>query len=96
LGTTAVHLGDSTAARRFDRILAQLPSRYRFGRQTYARARIAAALGDKAAAVQLLRSAWAQGRPIAFDNLEDEDVHSDPEFDSLRDYFPFQLLMRTD
>jgi hypothetical protein len=46
--------------------------------------------------VELLRSAWAQGRPIAFDNLEDEDVHSDPEFDSLRDYFPFQLLMRTD
>ncbi len=96
LGTTAVHLGDSTAARRFDRILAQLPQKYQFGRQTYARARIAAALGDKAAAVGLLRTAWVEGRPIAFDNLENEDVHSDPEFESLRDYFPFQLLLRTD
>lgn len=96
LGTTAVHLGDSTAAKRFDRILAQLPQRYRFGRHTYARARIAAAMGDKASAVNLLRLAWTQGRPIAFDNLENDDVHSDPEFESLRDYFPFQLLMRTD
>jgi hypothetical protein len=34
--------------------------------------------------------------PIAFDNLEDEAVHTDPEFESLRDYFPFQLLPRTD
>ena len=51
---------------------------------------------DKAAAVGLLRTAWVEGRPIAFDNLENEDVHSDPEFESLRDYFPFQLLLRTD
>jgi hypothetical protein len=91
-----VHLGDSTAARRFDRILAHLAPKYQFGRQTYARARIAAVLGDKAGAVGLLRTAWVEGRPIAFDNLENEDVHSDPEFESLRDYFPFQLLLRTD
>jgi tetratricopeptide (TPR) repeat protein len=96
LGTSAAHLGDSTAAKRFDRLLAQLPQKYRFGRHTYARARIAAALGNRAAAVGLLRLAWVEGRPLAFDNLENEDVHSDPEFESLRDYFPFQLLMRTD
>ena len=96
LGSTAAHLGDSAAAKRFDRALAQLPPKFQFGRQTYARARIAAALGDKAGAVSLLRTAWVEGRPIAFDNLEDEDVHTDPEFESLRDYFPFQLLMRTD
>jgi hypothetical protein len=53
-------------------------------------------LGDKAAAVGLLRTAWMEGRPIVLDNLEDEDVHTDPEFEVLRDYFPFQLLMRTD
>lgn len=92
----AVHLGDSTGAKRFDRILAQLPQKFQFGRPAYARARIAAALGEKAAAVGLLRTAWVEGRPIAFDNLENEDVHSDPEFESLRDYFPFQLLLRTD
>lgn len=96
LGIAAAHLGDSTTAKRFDHILAQLRPKYQFGRHTYARARIAAALGDKAAAVGLLRSAWVEGRPIAFDNLENDDVHSDPEFESLRDYFPFQLLMRTD
>jgi DNA-binding SARP family transcriptional activator/TolB-like protein len=96
MGAAAAHLGDSTGAKRFDRILSQLPPKYQFGRQTYARARIAAALGDKAAAVGLLRTAWVEGRPIAFDNLGDEDVHTDPEFEALRDYFPFQLLLRID
>ena len=96
MGATAAHMGDTTAAKRFDRTLAQLPPKYQFGRQTYARARIAAALGDKAGAVNLLRTAWVEGRPIAFDNLEDEDVHTDPEFEALQDYFPYQLLLRPD
>lgn len=43
----------------------------------------------------IMEPGWLR-RPIAFDNLENEDVHSDPEFESLRDYFPFQLLLRTD
>jgi hypothetical protein len=96
LGTAAVHTGDSAEARLADRALAALNRPYLFGSQTYARARIAAALGDRAGAVQLLQLAWAQGRPLTFDDRENEDVHADPEFDSLRDFLPFQMLTRTD
>jgi tetratricopeptide (TPR) repeat protein len=96
LGTTAAHLGDRAEALRLDNDLAHLSRPYLFGSQTYARARIAAALGDGVTAVNLLRSAWAQGRPIAFDDRDNEDVHTDPEFDSLREFFAFQMLMRTD
>jgi hypothetical protein len=96
LGATAAHAGDRTEARRFDATLAALSEPYLFGRHTYARARIAAALGERATAVELLRSAWAQGRPIAFDDRENEDVHTDEDFESLREFFAFQMLMRTD
>ena len=96
LGVTAAHLGDHGEARRLDSVLAALPTPYLFGSQTYARARIAAALGGSTAAVELLRTAWAQGRPLGYDPRDNEDVHSDEEFDALRDYFPFDALMRTD
>jgi hypothetical protein len=96
LGTTAAHLGDLKEAQRLDRTLARLPTPYLFGSHTYARARIAAALGDRTTAVELLRRAWAQGRPLAFDNWGEEDVHIDKDFDSLRAYLPFQALMWTD
>ena len=76
--------------------LAALSDPYLFGRQTYARARIVAALGDRADAVELLQEAWIQGRPLAFDGRDTEDVHSDPAFESLREFVPFQALMRTD
>jgi hypothetical protein len=46
--------------------------------------------------VELLRNAWTEGRPITFDNFSYEDVHCDEEFDNLRDYLPFQMLVRTD
>jgi hypothetical protein len=96
LGATAAHLGDSVEARRMDKLLDTLPAPHLFGSQSYARARIAAAMGDRARAVELLRLAWGQGRPLTFDSRDNDDVHSDPEFDSLRDYFPFQTLIRTD
>ena len=96
LATAAVHAGDTTEARRIGEVLASSNQPYLFGSTSYARARIAAALGDKAAAVDLLRTAWFQGRPIPFDDRNNEDVHSDPEFESLRDFYPFQALMRTD
>jgi DNA-binding SARP family transcriptional activator/TolB-like protein len=96
LGATAAHQGDSVEARRIDKLLDTLPAPHLFGSQSYARARIAAAMGDRASAVELLRLAWGQGRPLTFDSRDNDDVHSDPEFDSLRDYFPFQTLIRTD
>jgi hypothetical protein len=92
----AAHRGDRAEAQRIDRLLSQLSRPYLFGRQTYARARIAAALGDFPAAVELLRQAWGEGRPITFDNYSYEDVHCDEEFAVLRDYLPFQMLVRTD
>ena len=46
--------------------------------------------------VELLRTAWSQGRPIAFDDRENEDVHSDMDFETLRDFLPFRQLMQTD
>ena len=96
LGTTAAHQGNREEAERVDQTLARLSTPYLFGKQTYARARIAAALGDRAAAVELLRKAWAEGRPLVFDNLSYEDVHCDAEFKPLRAYLPFQMLVRSD
>jgi hypothetical protein len=96
LGTTAAHLGERAEASRLDRALGELSTPYLFGSNTYARARLATALGEPSQAVELLRRAWAEGRPLAVDNRGYEDVHSDPEFEPLRDFIPFQVLMRTD
>jgi DNA-binding SARP family transcriptional activator/TolB-like protein len=96
LGATAARMGDRAEALRLAGGLAALSDPYLFGSQTYARARITAALGDRADAVELLQEAWIQGRPLAFDSRDIEDVHSDPAFESLREFVPFQALMRTD
>ena len=96
LGATAARMGDRTEALRLSGELAALSTPHLFGSQTYARARISAALGDRADAVELLQEAWIQGRPLAFDGRDAEDVHSDPAFESLREFVPFQALMRTD
>ncbi|HWN19850.1 MAG TPA: AAA family ATPase [Gemmatimonadales bacterium] len=96
LGATAARMGDRTEALRLSGELAGLSIPHLFGSQTYARARISAALGDRADAVELLQEAWIQGRPLAFDGRDAEDVHSDPAFESLREFVPFQALMRTD
>ena len=92
----AAREGDVPEAQRLDQVLARLNTPYLFGRQTYARARIAAALGNRPQAVDLLREAWVEGRPLAFDDRENEDVHTDEVFDQLRDFLPFQVLMRID
>jgi DNA-binding SARP family transcriptional activator/TolB-like protein len=96
LGATAARLGDPVAAEQLAAQLAASRDPYLFGTQTYARARIAAALGDRAGAVELLRAAWAQGRPVAYDDRENEDVHSDVDFEVLLDFPPFRELMQTD
>ncbi|MEA2724580.1 MAG: hypothetical protein QOH59_2351 [Gemmatimonadales bacterium] len=96
LGSTAARMGDRAEALRLAGKLAALSDPHLFGSQTYARARILAALGDRADAVELLQEAWIQGRPLAFDGRDIEDVHSDPAFESLREFVPFQALMRTD
>lgn len=96
LGGTAAHRGDSAEARRLDRVLAGLNTPYLFGRHTYQRARIAAVMGERARAVELLQTAWTQGRPLTFDDRGNEDVHTDDDFLLLRDFPAFQRLVRPD
>ena len=58
------------------------------GQHTQQRAFIAAALGDRDAAVALLRTAFGQGMTVG------EWAHMEPALESLRDYPPFQELIR--
>ena len=96
LGATAVRVGERDEAERLITQLTSMNDPYLFGSQQYAAARIAAGLGQQARAVELLRAAWKEGRPIGFDDRQNEDVHSDPEFESLRTFPAFLALMRTD
>jgi tetratricopeptide (TPR) repeat protein len=96
LGTAEAHLGNRSEAVRLNATLTAFSGAYLFGNHTYARARIAAALGDRARAVELLEAAWTEGRAIAFDDRENEDVHSDPEFRTLEGFVPYAALMQRD
>ncbi len=86
-GVVAASRGDSTQARRDMEWLERLDRPYLFGSHTFNRARIAAVLGERDRAVALLREAFAQGQQFAW------FWHS-TYFESLRDYPPFQELMR--
>jgi tRNA A-37 threonylcarbamoyl transferase component Bud32/tetratricopeptide (TPR) repeat protein/TolB-like protein len=87
LGAIAVHRGDQAEVSRMDQWLASHRAGSR-GRATYARARLAALLGDRERAVALLRQAFDEGLHAR------ESPHIDPDFESLRDYPPYQELMR--
>ncbi len=86
LGALAARRGDRSQVARMDRWLAD---RHRAqGWAMYSRARMAALLGNREQAVALLRDAFERGlasRPY---------IHIDPDFESLRDYPPFQELLR--
>jgi hypothetical protein len=56
------------------------------GAHTYGRARIAAALGERDRAVDLLREAFAEGQALAW------GTHGDYVFERLRGYAPFEQL----
>ena len=60
---------------------------YLFGRNTYQRARIAAQLGDRPGAVELLRAAFTQGKPY------DLTLHTDRALEPLRGYEAFDHLV---
>jgi tetratricopeptide (TPR) repeat protein len=68
--------------------LADLDRPYMHGSNTYWRARIAAQLGSLDLAVQLIQQAFRDGVGT-WDN-----VHRDPDFAPLRDYGPFNTLLR--
>jgi serine/threonine-protein kinase len=87
-GTLAARRADREGALSISEELRKIDRPYTFGAQTYWRARIAALLGMKAEAVELLRQAFAQGYDYDIELFQEADL------DPLRDYAPFRELMK--
>jgi tetratricopeptide (TPR) repeat protein len=88
LGAVAGRLGDLNEVARIDRWLATRDRPYLNGKHTFYRARLAAIVGDRERAVELYRIALDQG----YDFQGGFGIHSDPDFESLRGYPPFEAL----
>lgn len=89
VGLCAARRGEAARARAvFDQI-GGLTDPYTYGERSYWRSRIAAVLGERQTAVDLLRDAIAQGLPFGL------HLHHNPDFEALRDYPPFSELMRS-
>jgi hypothetical protein len=88
LGVLAARRGDRAEAQPIDQRLAGLSRPYLTGFPTYYRAQIAAVLGDRDRAVELLRDAIAQGAVDAWEHL-----HSEPAFAALHGYPPFDEVL---
>ena len=88
LGVLAASRGDRPAAQRISEELRIIERPRLFGRTTYQRARIAAALGERDEAAQLLGQALTEGLPF---NLY---IHRDTAFETVRDYPPFREVVR--
>ena len=82
------HLGRRDEAMAIDRWLEQIDRPYLSGAHTRWRAAIAAALGDRERALQLLHQAYDEGMELDYYH------HRDPEWESLRNYRPYQEFVR--
>jgi predicted Ser/Thr protein kinase len=89
LALVAAHTGDRSEAIRISDWLRDQKGPYQFGTLSYIRACIAAVLGDKEQAVQLLRESLEQG------NYFNINYHRNVDFESLHEYPPFQELLRS-
>jgi tetratricopeptide (TPR) repeat protein/predicted Ser/Thr protein kinase len=87
-GVLAARLGDKERALQVSGELRALTKPYLFGNHTYWRACIASLLGNKEEAVALLREAFSQGKHYGV------GLHRDLDLESLRDYPPFQELLK--
>ncbi len=87
LGRLAARIGNKKEALQLSEELAGTDQSYLFGIHTYSRACIASLLGEKEQAVNLLREAFAQGRPFG------AYLHRDMDLEPLRDYPPLQELL---
>jgi len=87
LGMVAARMGDRESALKISKELEEEKRPYLFGGPTAYRADIAALLGDKEGAVNLLRKATGEG--YSFRNL-----HLDEDLESLADYPPFIQFMK--
>jgi len=88
LGTLAARKGNEEVARRIASELQDTDQKYLFGWHTYLRARIHALLGEHAVAVHLIQESFKQGRSFGV------YIHHDIDFEPLRDYPPFQDLLK--
>jgi tetratricopeptide (TPR) repeat protein len=87
-GVLAARRGQPDSARAIAEQLERLRLPYLNGRHTRWRARIAALLGEKDAAVALLQQAYREG--VGFGIW----LHADMDLESLRGYAPFRELLR--
>ena len=87
LGCIAARLGDRAEADRISEKLKNLDGPYLFGIHTYRRARIAAVLGEKEQALELIRDALSQGQDYSI-------LYWNMDFESLEDYPPFIELKK--
>jgi tetratricopeptide (TPR) repeat protein len=87
LGVIAARTGNHEEARKIFDELPDLGQPWSAARQSYWRACIAASLGEKERAVELLKEAYARGEPHSV------EVHIDVDLEPLWDYPPFQELI---
>jgi len=87
VGILAAKRGDKKEAKRISRLLEEMDNKYLFGGHTYIRAQIAAQLGEKKRAIDLLRESLRQGSHYY-------QIHGDVYFEPLWDYPPFQELIK--
>jgi len=87
LGAAAARIGNSEEALKISKELEEDQRPYLFGNPTFWRARIAALLGDKEGAVNLLRQAIKQGYSYP-------GIHPNEDFESLADYPPYVQMMK--
>jgi tetratricopeptide (TPR) repeat protein len=88
LGQIAARTGDVRRARELSVELTRGVGRRANARASYGRACIAALLGERQRAVDLLREALTQGLPFGL------EIHNNPDLESLRTYQPFVELVR--
>ena len=87
LGGVAVQMGNKEEALKISKQLEEDQRPYLFGNPTFLRARIAALLGDKEGAVNLIRQATKEGYDYS-------SLHPCEDFESLADYPPYIQLMK--
>jgi tetratricopeptide (TPR) repeat protein len=88
LGTIAIRTGDTEEADRIYRDLVALDRPFMFGENLMNAACIASVRGERERAVALFREALARGYSWGI------WIHCEPDFESLRDFPPFQELLR--
>jgi serine/threonine protein kinase/tetratricopeptide (TPR) repeat protein len=88
LGALAAREGNKEEARRIAGELKNIDRKYLFGWHTYVRARIHAHLGEHAEVVKLIQESFDQGNGFGI------YIHRDIDLEPLRDYPPFQELLK--